>query len=137
MRHGIAGPVLNPRSGLPAWKACWPEARAWIQASSTSEEFEERVRQSLARLRSSHVAFFHGSGQGVPAPYALNATFLKSDDAQPVWVFLDVLEGGVAYKAGIQTGESLVAVNGNGVRPPEMPRFDLGSTNEFTILSRS
>jgi carboxyl-terminal processing protease len=128
---------FNPSAELPAWKESWPEARGWIQASSRSEDFEERVRQSLTRLRSSHVAFFHGSGQGVPAPYALNATFLKSDDAYPVWVFLDVLEGGVALKAGIETGESLVAINGNRVRPPEMPRFDLGSTNELSIASRA
>ena len=33
-------------------------------------------------------------------------------------------------------GESLVAVNGKPVTPPEMPRFDLGSTNELTIISR-
>jgi len=128
---------FNPLADLAAWTKSWPEARGWIQASSTSEDFEERIRQSLAKLRSSHIAFFHGSGQGVPAPYALNATFLKSDDAEPVWVFLDVLEGGVAHKAGIETGESLIAVNGNGVRQPEMPRFDLGSSNELTITSRS
>ena len=128
---------FNPLADLAAWTKSWPEARGWIQASSTSEDFEERIRQSLAKLRSSHIAFFHGSGQGVPAPYALNATFLKSDDAEPVWVFLDVLEGGVAHKAGIETGESLIAVNGNGVRPPEMPRFDLGSSNELTVTSRS
>jgi carboxyl-terminal processing protease len=128
---------FNPLAERPAWKESWPEARGWIQASSGSEDFEERVRQSLARLRSSHVAFFHGSGQGVPAPYALNATFLRSDDAEPVWVFLDVLEGGVAHKAGIETGESVIAINGNGVRPPDMPRFDLGSTNELTIASRA
>jgi carboxyl-terminal processing protease len=60
-----------------------------------------------------------------------------SIDAEPVWVFLDVLEGGVAHKAGIETGERLIAINGNGVRPPEMPRFDLGSTNELTIASRA
>jgi carboxyl-terminal processing protease len=128
---------FNPLADLAAWSKSWPEARGWIQASSTSEDFEERIRQSLAKLRSSHIAFFHGSGQGVPAPYALNATFLKSDDAEPVWVFLDVLEGGVAHKAGIETGESLIAVNGNAVRPPEMPRFDLGSSSELTITSRS
>jgi C-terminal processing protease CtpA/Prc len=128
---------FNPLADLAAWTKSWPEARGWIQASSTSEDFEERIRQSLAKLRSSHIAFFHGSGQGVPAPYALNATFLKSDDPEPVWVFLDVFEGGVAHKAGIETGESLIAVNGNGVRPPEMPRFDLGSSNELTITSRS
>ena len=128
---------FNPLADLAAWTKSWPEARGWIQASSTSEDFEERIRQSLAKLRSSHIAFFHGSGQGVPAPYALNATFLKSDDAEPVWVFLDVLEGGIAHKAGIETGESLIAVNGNAVSPPEMPRFDLGSSNELTITSRS
>jgi carboxyl-terminal processing protease len=133
----VDGRFFNPLADLPAWKASWPEAREWIQASSTSENFEERVRQSLTKLRSSHVVFFHGSGQGVPAPYALNATFLKSDDAEPVWVFLDVLEGGVAHNAGIETGESLVAINGSRVAPPQTPRFDLGSSNELTIASRS
>jgi C-terminal processing protease CtpA/Prc len=128
---------FNPLANLPIWKESWPEARGRILASNTSEDFEERVRQSLAGLHSSHVAFFHGSGQGVPAPYALNATFLKSDDAESAWVFLDVLEGGVAHKAGIETGEQLIAINGNAVRPPEMPRFDLGSVNELSIVSRN
>src|SRR5215813_4492230 len=102
---------FNPRADLPAWREAWQEMRGSAEASNSSGEFEEVVNRSLGRLRSSHVAFFHGNGQGVPAPYALNATFLKSDDPDPVWVFLDVLEGGVANKAGIQTGESLVAVN--------------------------
>jgi carboxyl-terminal processing protease len=133
----ISGRFFNPLADLPAWKASWPETRKWIQASNGSEELEERVRQALNKLRSSHVSFFHGSGQGVPAPYALNVTFLKSDDVEPVWVFLDVLEGGVAHKSGLETGESLIAVNGGRVAPPEMPRFDLGSSNELTIASRS
>jgi carboxyl-terminal processing protease len=128
---------FNPLADLDSWTRSWPESREWIQASNTTEDFEERVRKSLEKLHSSHIAFFHGSGQGVPAPYALNATFLRSDDAESVWVFLDVLEGGVAHKAGIQTGESLIAVNGSALRPPDMPRFDLGSSNELTIKSRS
>jgi carboxyl-terminal processing protease len=128
---------FNPLADFPAWREAWQDLRGSIEASSTSQEFEERVNRSLSKLRSSHVAFFHGNGHRVPAPYALNTTFLKSDDPDPVWVFLDVLEGGVANKAGIQTGESLVAVNAQTVRPPEMPRFDLGSTNELTIVSRA
>jgi len=128
---------FNPLADLAAWKESWPDARGWIQASAGSEEFVERVSQALAKLRSSHVAFFHAAGQHVPAPYALNATFLRSDDPEPVWVFLDAMEGGVAHKAGIETGESLVAVNGKAVGPPEMPRFDLGSANELTIVSRA
>lgn len=123
---------FNPLADLTTW----PEARGWIQASSGSQDFEERVSQSLAKLRSSHVAFFRDSGQHVLATYALNSTFLKSDDPEPVWVFLDVLEGGAAHKAGFETGESLVAMNGKIVRPPQMPRFDIGSANELTILSR-
>jgi carboxyl-terminal processing protease len=128
---------FNPLADVPAWREAWREVRSSMEASNTSQDFEERVNRSLGKLRSSHVAFFHGNGQGVPAPYALNATFLKSDDPDPVWTFLDVLEGGVAHKAGIQTGESLVAVNTQPVRPPAMPRFDLGSTNELTIVSRA
>jgi len=127
---------FNPHADLPAWKESWRDARQRALASSTSEGFEELVRQSLASLKSSHVAFFHGSGQGVPAPYALNATFLKSDEAEPAWVFLDVLEGGVSHKASVESGERLIAVNGKAVTPPEMPRFDLGSANELTIVSR-
>src|SRR5262249_38089378 len=132
----IATRFFNPLADLSAWKEDWRQARDSIQASSTSHDFEEQVNKSLATLRSIHVTFFHGSGQRVPVPYALTATFLKSDVPDPVWVFVDVLEGGVAHKAGIETGESLVAVNGQPVTPPELPRFDLGSTNELTIVSR-
>ena len=38
---------FNPLADLAAWTKSWPETRGWIQASSTSEEFEERIRQSL------------------------------------------------------------------------------------------
>ncbi len=128
---------FNPKADLAAWKGSWLEARDFITESNTAHEFEERMNVSLAMLRSSHVAFFHASAQRVPAPYALNATFIKSDDPEPVWVFLDVLEGGVAHKAGIETGESLIGVNGHVVHPPEIPRFEMGSTNELTISSRA
>ncbi len=133
----IATRFFNPFADLSAWKEDWRQARKSIQASRTSHDFEERVNKSLATLRSSHVVFFHGNGQRVPAPYALNTTFLRSGDTEPIWVFLDVLEGGVAHKAGIEMGESLVGVNSKPIAPPEMPRFDLGSTNELTIMSRT
>jgi hypothetical protein len=32
---------FNPLADLPAWKESWPEARGWIQASSTSQDFED------------------------------------------------------------------------------------------------
>jgi C-terminal processing protease CtpA/Prc len=132
----IQNRFFNPLADLPAWNETWREARGSIESSATAAEFEERINLALKALRSSHVAFFHASGQHVPAPYALNATFLRADGTEPALVFLDVLEGGVANKAGIQPGESLAGVNGSPVDPSQMPRFDLGSTNELTIVSR-
>jgi C-terminal processing protease CtpA/Prc len=106
-----------------------------VLASTSAAEFEQRVNVALATLKSSHVAFFHGSGTRVPAHYALNATFLKADDPDPLWLFLDVLEGGVAHKNGIQPGEALLSVNGARVLPPEVPRFDLGASTEILVRS--
>ncbi len=127
----------NPVADLNGWREAWPKARPAILETSTDADFEAQVNQALASLRSSHVSFFHASGARIPAPYALNATFLRSDeDDPPVWVFEDVLEGGIADRAGIVFGESLAAVNGVPVLPPDMPRFDLGSRLELTILGR-
>jgi len=136
IEHYIETRFFNPLADLAGWREAWRASRVHLESSSTRREFEERVNQLLSKLRSSHVAFFHATGQGVPAPYALNASFIKSDDPEPVWVFLDVLEGGLAHKAGIETGESLACLNGRPVRPPEIPGFDMGSANELTILSR-
>jgi carboxyl-terminal processing protease len=127
----------NPLADLSAWKNSWPQMRSAISASKDAKEFEERITDALGKLNSSHVAFFHGAGQQVPAQHALNATFLKCDAPQPAWVFLDVLEGGVASKVGIVPGETLLAVNGTAVRPPKTPRFDLGASHELTIASRT
>lgn len=134
-RH-IETRFYNPLADLAGWRAAWPADRDSILCSAEPREFEAGVNASLARLKSSHVAFFHGSGAGMLAPYALNATFLKSDDAEPVWLFLDVLEGGIASKAGIVFGETLAKVDGVPVAPPNIPRLDLGSRHELTVLSR-
>jgi hypothetical protein len=72
-----------------------------------------------------------------PAPCALNATFLNPEDPEAShWLFLDVLEGGTAQKAGIVPGDALVAVSGLHVSPPEVPRFDLGRATEIVVRSR-
>src|SRR3954471_19780022 len=78
---------FNPLADLPAWSETWREARGSIESSAMAAEFEERINQALKALRSSHVAFFHASGQHVPAPYALNATFLRADGTDPALVF--------------------------------------------------
>ncbi|MBC7927677.1 MAG: hypothetical protein H7039_18680, partial [Bryobacteraceae bacterium] len=97
IQHYIETKFFNPLADVAGWTEAWRQQRAWLLASTAADEFERRVSVVLATLKSSHVAFFHGAGARVPAPYALNATFLKGDDPEPLWLFLDVLEGGVAF----------------------------------------
>lgn len=137
IHHYIETRFFNPVADIEGWKEVWLERRSKILQSASGEEFEQRVSSALATLKSSHVAFFHGNGAGVPAPYALNATFLRADDQEPVWLFLDVLEGGVAHKAGIEPGETLLEVSGGRVVPPDFPRFNLGTSTEVLIESRN
>lgn len=135
--HYIETRFFNPLADMSSWRESWKKQRTAILQSASGAAFERRVSAALAALKSSHVAFFHGSGSGVPAPYALNATFLRSEDPKPVCLFLDVLEGGVAHKAGIEPGEALLEVGGVRVVPPELPRFNLGTTTDALIESRN
>lgn len=136
IQHYIETKFFNPLADIAHWKEAWREQRGWMIASTSADEFEQRVSVVLAILKSSHVSFFHGTGARVPAPYALNATFLKCDDPEPLWLFLDVLESGVAFKNGIEPGDVLISVKGVTAVPPEVPRFDLGTTTEIVIRSR-
>jgi hypothetical protein len=80
--------------------------------SAGLDEFEDGIRQLLSELGTSHTTFFHEtptrflpSTRSVPPrSFALNG--------HDCWVFLDVFKDGVAYVAGIRTGDRLSAVDG-------------------------
>jgi carboxyl-terminal processing protease len=137
IQHHIETRFFNPLADVTGWTTAWNEQRSSLLASASSAEFEQRINTVLGTLKSSHVAFFHGTGTRVPAPYALNATFLNPDNPEAShWLFLDVLEGGMAQKAGIVPGDALVAVNAVRVSPPDVPPFDLGKATEIVVRSR-
>src|SRR5262249_26751441 len=137
IQHYIETKFFSPLADIAGWTTAWKEHRSSLLASASSGEFDQRVNGVLSTLKSSHVAFFHGTGTRVPAPYALNATFLNPEDpAEPRWLFLDVLEGGIAHKAGIVPGDALLSVSGTTVSPPEVPRFDLGAPTQILIRGR-
>jgi hypothetical protein len=94
IQHNIETRFFNPLADVTGWTTAWNEQRSSLLASASSAEFEQRINTVLGTLKSSHVAFFHGAGTRVPAPYALNATFLNPDNPEAShWLFLDVLEG--------------------------------------------
>lgn len=137
IQHYIETKFFNPLADIAGWTAAWNEQRPSVLASASSGEFDQRVNGVLSTLKSSHVAFFHGTGTRVPAPYALNATFLNPEEsAESRWLFLDVLEGGIAHKAGIVPGDALLSVKGVDVSPPEVPRFDLGAATQIVVRGR-
>jgi hypothetical protein len=63
----------------PKWRALFAEQQEGIQRSTSAGELEALINKVLSRGGLSHVAFFHGSAQRVPARYAVNATFCAFD----------------------------------------------------------
>ena len=121
----------------PAWRGLFKEAADRVEGCRTAGALEEQVNLVLARGGLSHVAFFHQSAKRAPARYAINATFtsIRCDGEAPRWMFQDVHEGGPADRAGIKSGDTLVDVNGDVIRPPLLPTFALGEDAEVTVQS--
>ncbi|MBK7926039.1 MAG: hypothetical protein IPJ98_00680 [Bryobacterales bacterium] len=122
VRHNF----FNPNVKLPEWLRLFDEE---IQSAAVEDpaRFSQGVHLFLQALNSSHVALFHESGAQVPIRYALHATIAEfQSEHGPAWVFLDVLGGGLADKAGIVPGDAILAVNGATMAPPVQPTFALG-----------
>ena len=77
------------------------------------EEFEAAVRKVLEELGTSHTAFYSERPTRFPPQHTINATLSEVDlNGSSRWMFVDVFEDGPAYKAGIQPGDVLLAVDG-------------------------
>lgn len=127
---------ISLNGSRPDWKALFSEALDDIRGSGTQKEFETRISRVLALGGLSHVAFFHQTGQRAPARYAINSTFIATDEAPARWMFQDVHEGGPACVAGVRPGEVLLEVDRQPVRPPTLPTFNLGIDSELTVEGR-
>jgi carboxyl-terminal processing protease len=91
------------------------------------------INNSLKALDVSNTAFWEVMpGRPLAAQWAINATLkMFLDETREVWVFKDVLAGGVAAQSGIAAGDELIAVNGVAVN--QEPLFQLGQAYRLTI----
>jgi len=88
--------------------------------SMDTPAFEAGMGELLKELGSSHTAFFHQRRDSIPAPYSISATLRAVDSPQGKrWMFVDVIEDGVAFQAGIQPGELLLSIDSQPVLPPK------------------
>jgi carboxyl-terminal processing protease len=126
---------FNPNRNQSNWKRVVEAETPGILSAATPESFEVAMLGLITQLGSSHTAFFHESGERVPARYAINATFHQFETHRGLrWVFQDVLEGGPAHSAGLKPGEVLLTVNSEEVTPPSSPTFAMGDGHGLTVL---
>ena len=121
----VAGKLYDPALNGIDWNRIAEERRNAIITSDTPADFEARMSALIRELRVSHAGFFSEQRPRAAAKIAIGAT-LHAHGGQ--WVFQDVHAGGPAHAAGVQPGDTLLAVAGRESIPPEMPSFALGES---------
>ncbi|HVZ21006.1 MAG TPA: PDZ domain-containing protein, partial [Vicinamibacterales bacterium] len=122
---------MGPPVDLPALKARHEQA---VVGSEMPEAFEQALTNLLKDLGTSHTGCFHEGRPRVAGRVAIAATFAKVETADGMrWVFQDVHPAGVAARAGVRSGDVLLMIDGQDMRPPDAVPFSLGQTYAFTI----
>jgi C-terminal processing protease CtpA/Prc len=124
--------VANPGQNYSAWVATMDDtAHNLVRASD--EEFESGVRHLLTLLGSSHTGFYRKNGE-IPAPHSIHATLSPVKvNGRDAWMFLDIVEDGAAFRAGIQPGLLLLSIDGSSIAPPKVPTFRIGAKHRLSI----
>ena len=128
--------VANLHQDYSDWLALVDDRSPSLTSAGSNADFETGVRELLSTLGSSHTAFFHANGNDVPPPYAVNATLRATDTpAGKKWMFLDVIEDGVADRSGIRPGEILWATDSKPLVPPDRPSFRIGGIHRLDLAN--
>ena len=125
--------VGNPNKDYEPWIALVDEHMPRLMEVER-DAFEAGVGDLLKALGSSHTAFYHQRRDSVPAPYSINATLRPVNSVNGMrWMFVDVIEDGVAFRAGIRPGEFLLSIDSESVVPPRPANFRIGGNHQVEI----
>jgi len=125
--------VSNPNQDYGPWLALVDEQTPRLMEMER-EAFEAGVGDLLKALGSSHTAFFHQRRDSIPAPYSINATLRPVETLSGKrWMFVDVIEDGVAFQAGIRPGEFLLSIDSEPIVPPKSANFRIGGNHQVEI----
>jgi len=116
------------------WRAIAAAQRNGIVSAQTRDDFETRMNDLIRELRVSHAGFFSEKRPLAAAKIAIGATFHNGGSQ---WIFQDVHPGGPAHRAGVQPGDTLLAVAREESRPPKMPIFALGESVPVDVERRN
>jgi carboxyl-terminal processing protease len=127
--------VSNPNQDYGSWVALVDEQVPRL-LDVDRDGFEAGVGNLLRALGSSHTAFYHHRRNSVPAPYSINATLRSVDSVNGKrWMFVDVIENGVAFQAGIRPGEFLLSIDSKSTVPPKPASFRIGGNHKVEIAT--
>src|SRR5215472_13484300 len=121
--------VSNPNQDYGPWLAL-VDRKTPDLLNVEATGFEAGISELLKELGSSHTAFFHQRRDSIPAPYSINATLRAVDSPHGKhWMFVDVIEDGVAFQAGIRPGEFLLSIDSEPIVPPKSANFRIGGNH--------
>ena len=127
--------VSNPNQDYRPWLALVDEKTPRLMELER-EAFEAGIGELLRALGSSHTAFFHQRRDSIPAPYSINATLRPVETLTGKrWMFVDVIEDGVAFQAGIRPGEFLLSIDSEPIVPPKSANFRIGGNHQVEIAA--
>lgn len=127
--------VSNPNQDYRPWLALVDERTPRLMELER-EAFEAGMAELLRVLGSSHTAFLHQRRDSIPAPYSINATLRPVETLTGKrWMFVDVIEDGVAFHAGIRPGEFLLSIDSEAVVPPKPANFRIGGNHQVEIAA--
>ena len=134
----VSEKYFDPAFDKNAWDRIVRRHRSAVVDAPDAKTFEKAVTEMLTELSPRTLGLLSESTRINPRN-AINASFsVQSVDGSGLrWVFQDVLPGGVAEKAGVQTGDVLLTANGKEMIPSSdkalEPPFEMGHTIPVTV----
>ena len=129
----VAQKFYDPTFGGRNWPNIVSSHRQNILDAPDNRSFENAIARMLADVGSSGLGLLSKETRINPRN-AINASFTHiTDSGSSRWVFQDVLPDGVASRAGIRPGDTLLSVDGKEMTPPEAPAFQMGKDVPITM----
>ena len=133
----VSEKYFDPSFDKNTWDRIVQRHRSVIVDAPNAEAFEKAVTDMLAELSPRTLGLLSEKTKINPRN-AINASFsVQSVEGVLRWVFQDVLPGGVAEKAGVQTGDVLLTAGGKTMLPSSdkslEPPFEMGNTIPVTV----
>lgn len=134
----VSEKYFDPAFDKSAWDSIVQRHRRTIVEATNAAAFENAVTEMLTEL-SPHALGLLSDRTKINPRNSINASFsVQTLDGGLRWVFQDVLPGGVAEKAGVQTGDVLLTAAGKQMLPPSgrasEPPFEMHHTIPITVV---